>query len=401
MWPRILNATITAACCCGAYWTLRAGFAAYAAADFDKSALERGIRWTPGNPDYYAALAEADPAGALAGIRKAAELNPYSSGVWMEYSRVAEARTDFSVAEACLLKAVHLDNTFAPRWLLSEYYYRRGDARRFWPAIQGALAKSYDDVSPLFQKCWELTSDPDAVLQVMPPRADVLSQYLDFLVNQKNRLDLAVTVAERLQGFPDPKITSSPLNLCDRLLQAGQAGEAVRIWNGLARARLVPPGQLPGEHGAALTNGKFLQPFLEHGFDWRMTAVDGVYERGASDGSLRFTFSGKQPEQCELLSQWVPLTAGHKYKFRVRYETDGLEGETGLAWRVLDAKGGADLLAGSGRLAASTGAEQGLVFAAPANSSLARLVLGYQRVLGSSRISGSVTLSQSSVEFAE
>jgi tetratricopeptide (TPR) repeat protein len=114
----------------------------------------------------------------LAAIQKAAELNPYSSSVWMEYSKVAEARMDFGQAEACLLKAVRLDKTFAPRWSLSEYYYRRRDREHFWPAVKAALATSYDDASPLFQECWDLTTDGDVVLRAVPPRADVLSQYL-------------------------------------------------------------------------------------------------------------------------------------------------------------------------------------------------------------------------------
>jgi tetratricopeptide (TPR) repeat protein len=378
MLRRVLYGLIGVGCCCGAYWSLRIGYA-------------------PGNPDDYIRLAEADPKTALAAVRKAAELNPYSSGVWMQYSKVAEARMDFGLAEACLLKAVRLDKTFAPRWSLSEYYYRRRDTEHFWPAVQAALATSYDDVSPLFEECWDLTTDGNVVLQAMPPRADVLGQYLNFLVSQKNRLDLALPVAARLQGYADQEITPPLLNFCDRLLQTGQAAEAVRIWDGLARAKFVPYAPVSPERGAVLTNGKLVQPFLEHGFDWRMPPVDGVYTRG----SLRLIFSGKQPENCELLSQWLALSGSRRYKLRVRYETDGLDGETGLTWRVLEAKSGADLLNGSGRLQPGAGVEQEFMFLTPANATLARLVLGYGRVLGTGRISGSISMSEISLGFAE
>jgi tetratricopeptide (TPR) repeat protein len=402
MWRRMLPGLIAVVCCYGGYWSLRVGYAAYVAADFDKAALERGIRWAPGNPDYYAGLAEADPKEALAAVRKAVDLNPYSSSIWMEYSKVAEARMDFGQAEACLLKAVRLDNTFAPRWLLSEYYYRRRDTERFWPAVKAAFAASYDDVSPLFQECWDLTTDGDVVLQTMPPRADVLSQYLNFLVQQKNRLDLALPVATRLQGYADQDIIPPMLSFCDRLLLTGQVAAAVRIWDGLARAKFVPYAPLSPERGEGLTNGKLVQPFLEHGFDWRMPPVDGVYARGGgAKGSLQLTFSGKQPENCELLSQWLALSGSRRYKLRVRYETDGVDGETGLVWRILDAKGGADLLNGSGRLFAGAGAEREFVFLTSANTTLAKLVLGYGRVLGTGRIGGSVAVSEVSLGFAE
>jgi hypothetical protein len=48
---------------------------------------------------------------------------------------------------------------------------------------------------------------------------------------------------------------------------------------------------------------------------------------------LRLSFSGKQPETCEILSEFVPLAPARKYRLRIRYEANEIGGDTGLNWR--------------------------------------------------------------------
>jgi hypothetical protein len=109
---------------------------------------------------------------------------------------------------------------------------------------------------------------------------------------------------------------------------------------------------------------------------------------------LRLSFSGKQPETCEILSEFVPLAPARKYLLSVRYETDEIEGDTGLSWRVLDVRDGADLLEGTGQLKGKERVEgdEELSFTTPAETQLARVALMYQRVLGTVRITGSISL---------
>src|SRR5205085_2759077 len=101
-------------------------------------------------------------------------------------------------------------------------------------------------------------------------------------------------------------------------------------------------------------NGGFEKPFLSEAFDWRLFDLPGVAaRRGGSPAALRLSFSGKQPETCEILSQFVPLLPEKEYRLRILYETSGLEGETGLKWGVMDAASGVDLLEGAGSMTAS------------------------------------------------
>jgi len=386
------------------YWSIRLGYADLVATDRSRVTLEQAIRLAPGNPEYYVRLAQADPPSAVSAMEKAAALNPLNSALWMELSRVAEEQQDFRRAENALLNAVRVDKTFAPRWLLAQYYFRRRDEARFWPAMHSAMAASYDEVEPLFDDCWALASSPEMILQrAIPDRVDVLGQYLDYVL-AKDRLDLAAAVASKLTYRADRDDVPSLLSYCDRLLEDKQVTPALEVWNSLARNGLLDYAALAPEKGVSLTNGNFDKPFLMRAFDWRLVELPGVSARRVGKGAgLRLSFSGKQPESCEILSQYLPVAAGKKYRLGVRYEMSRLDGETGLSWRVLDVSDGSDLLEGTGPLAGREGAEseQGLAFATLAETQLVKLVLAYQRVLGTVRIEGEIVIRKVTVGFAE
>src|SRR5439155_6082102 len=112
--------------------------------------------------------------------------------------------------------------------------------------------------------------------------------------------------------------------------------EALEIWNSLSRKRLLDYPPLVPEKGISITNGNFDKPFLSRAFDWRLSDVPGVSaRRGGSPAVLRLSFTGKEPETCEILSELVPLAPRQKYRLRVRYVTSQLGQETGLSWRIL------------------------------------------------------------------
>jgi tetratricopeptide (TPR) repeat protein len=122
---RVVGAFIAMLCGYACYWSARWAIADYAMQNPSRSRIERALRLAPGNPDYYMRLAQVEPALALSALERAAVLNPLNSSVWIELAGAAEAHNDFRAAESSLLRAVQVDKTFAPRWLLAEYYSRR------------------------------------------------------------------------------------------------------------------------------------------------------------------------------------------------------------------------------------------------------------------------------------
>jgi len=397
---RIGGAWALIVCAYACYWSLRLAVADYIIQDLSPSTARIALRLAPGSPDYYLRLAQADPAAALSALRRAAEFNPRSSSVWMDLAAAAEQHDDLPQAESSLKRAVATDKTFAPRWLLAQFYFRRKDQARFWPSVRAALDASYDDVSPLFDMCWSLTQDPAAIPALaLPDRSTVSRQYLEYLL-ARNRLDLAAVVAIRTARQAASGDLPTLLIYCDRVLEKGGVSPAVAIWNLLAAKHLLHYPEVTPARGPSLINGSFSREFLAGGFDWRVsTPVEISFRQDLSAPGVWFNFFGRQPQHCELMNQYVPLEAGRRYRVVVNYETDGMEGDTGIGWRAMDVGTGADLLHGSGRIMASqshstAGTYQ---FETPGDTHLVKLILAYDRPLGAVRAEGSLALQNASL----
>jgi cytochrome c-type biogenesis protein CcmH/NrfG len=116
---RIIGVFASILCAYACYWAVRWSVADYAAKNPSPARIEFALRLAPENPEYYVRLAQADPAQALSAMQRATLLNPLSSSGWIELARASEAHHDLPGAEQSLLRAVQLDKTFAPRWLLA------------------------------------------------------------------------------------------------------------------------------------------------------------------------------------------------------------------------------------------------------------------------------------------
>jgi hypothetical protein len=108
---------------------------------------------------------------------------------------------------------------------------------------------------------------------------------------------------------------------------------------------------------------------------------------------LTIDFSGKQQENTDILTQYVPLVPRRRYVLAVRYRVSDIGAESGLMCAVNVGKG-QDLLKGQGLLpGGETGdLERKFEFETPEKTTMGRLIFGYHRILGTMRIEGSVTL---------
>ena len=376
------------------YWTVRLARADWLFLKGNPQSIQQAIRLAPGNPDYNSGWAQTEPDLAVDVLEKAVALNPINSSLRIELGLAAEEKGDFRKAEASLREAMRLDTSFAPRWALSDFYLHRHDAENFWPVVKAALAISYGDVSAQFRSCWALSSDPQTILErAMPDRLDVLRQYLGFLLNER-RIDAAEPVANKVLARADKAAVGALLNYCDGLLDAGRDREALTVWNGLSKRKLIPYAAFAAGAGEVPVNGDFRMPSLGAGFDWRLSSPDGIdIDAGGNPPALTLSFSGKQPENTEILGQYVLLLPGRQYVLSIRYRVAGIGAESGLMCRLLSANG-KDLLNGQGLLPGGTEGDikREIPFQTPDKTTLARLTFGYHRMLGTVRIEGSLTL---------
>jgi tetratricopeptide (TPR) repeat protein len=358
------------------YWTVRLEHADWLFVKGDAASVRQAVRLSPGNAEYATSLAQAEPDRAEPILKEAAAYNPRDASLRVELGLAAEQRGDFRDAEASLLEATRLDTGFGPRWALSDFYLHRGDASKFWPVTKAALAASSGDVSEQFRNCWALTSDAQTIMErAIPDRPAVLRKYLDFLV-AAGKLEAAEPVAVRVLATADREAVPSLVNYCDRMLEMWRGEQAMLVWNGLAQRKL------------AAESGR--------GFDWRISTPEGLRADRRAAG-LVVNFSGKQPESTEIVSQYVSFVPRRQYRLTVRYRASGIGAESGLRCTVALADG-VDLLDGRGLLAGGEAEmERDFPFQTPDRATLGRLVLAYRRMLGTTRIEGSLTVEKLAV----
>ena len=377
------------------YWSIRLGFADSQFRANTWSSVARATELDPANASYHAWLAEIreyegrDPDVEL---EIASRLNPSDSALWIRRALRAEGKRDLPRAEQLYIHAARIDRLYAPRWALANYYARVGDAEKFWPWARQALEIGYGDLSPLFRLCWSLTDDAELIRsKAIPPQPVILRKYLAFLT--QHHLDAAEPIARSLIANAGTVDTPILLQYCDRLIDRQSSQAAVSVWNALCQRRLIALPSLAPDRGIVLTNGNFQSEPLQQAFDWRTSAEPEIsVTRSASPLALRFHLSGKQPERCELLSQFVPLDPGREYRFRVEYKS-ALRSHSGLRWRL-------GKLAQSDELSGADWTWHQITFAS-GSSSLDRLTLGYDRAPGAVRAEGEIWLRNATIELVK
>ena len=299
-------------------------------------------------------------------LERAARANPLSSAPRIRLGLAAETRGDFSQAESWLLDAARVDRQFEPRWTLANFYFRREGWDEFWKWMRAALENSYGDRRLAFDLCWRVTQDADEVLsRAIPYQHDVLATYLYYVMDQHR--DAAGPVALKLAALRN--VVDVPLleSACDVLIDSGKVAEARALWE-----------QLGHRQTALIANGDFAKEPSGHGFDWRLAHAPGVTDTSLP-GSHRILLSGRQPESCELLRQFVTLEPGKKYSLRWEARTRGLVSPTGIAWNEQGSVESAEDWRGGS-----------LVFTA--STALMSMRLVYKRPAGQARAEGSVEI---------
>jgi hypothetical protein len=227
-----------------------------------------------------------------------------------------------------------------------------------------------------------MSDDPEIIRsRALPPDRRVLRSYLYFLLGE-SRLDAAEPIALDLATAATSEDADVLLDFIDRsLAQHNDISPLVTIWNFLCTRSVVPFSPVTLDH--ALTNGDFRFAPTSRGFDWRVPQGPDITAVRVSPRGLRIDLSGKQPEQCQLLGQFIPLPAARACRFRFSYRTSSVPPESGLRWRIL--------AAASPPLSSDDWKQQELSFSTQA-AKLARLALEYSRVPGTSRVEGSIAL---------
>ena len=371
------------------YFTGLAAWSDWVSRDATRAGILAAIRMTPENWTLYRMWGEFVPADGVAALNGAVARNPVNPQLRLESAEVLEAAGRNGEAETRLLEAVSLDRTATARVLAAEFYFRRGDEAHFLGSARGALAVAEKGDAEIFREYWAISNGQ--VGDVVPNRPEILPDYLDFLIDSR-RFDAAERVGTELMRVRRDKKGRAArvlMKYCTAMAREGRAEQAVAAWNWLARERAIPYAALGERAQEWVTDGDFQRELGDGaGFEWRRT--DAVFSEWVEKSrELRVTFSGKQPERCEVLSQEVALWPGREYWLRVKYEMRGIGAESGLRWKVALRDG---RVLGEAAMPGGVDSVEMRFGGDLQGAAMARLVLEYERALGTVRIEGEVAI---------
>ncbi|MBI4874490.1 MAG: hypothetical protein HY822_07645 [Acidobacteria bacterium] len=364
--------------CAGGYWSARLAWAGWLDREGFPESVRRAAELAPERADLRAR--QGDWAGAVS-------RNRFDAASWIRLGLDAEQRGDWRAAERSLLRAAEVDRLYEPRWALANYCFRRRDRERFWLWARAAAERSPETPIALFRLCRETTADWGEVFdRVAGGQERLLAGFLFWALPRADGPGLQ-RIARSAAETGEARDRDALNALLRRLLELGCSADALAAWNRLVERRVLDFEALRPEQGVSLTNGDFRRSPKGEAFNWALPENPGVTSR-ALDAGLRFEFSGRQPESCDLLVQTVPVSGGRRYRLRWRYRTGGIPPGAGPLW-----------LPGGSPLSSDGGSDAALEFATRPGEELVRLRLAYQRIPGTTRISGTLWLDSVRLEL--
>lgn len=317
-------------------------------------------------------------------------LNRFNAEADIKLGLQYEAAGNYAAAQQSLLHACSVDHSYLPRWTLANYYLRREDWPDFWKWARSAAEMPSGDIGALFALCWRVTPDPAQITaQIANNKPSFLRPYIGFLMS-KRQTTAAAFMASRLarHGSADSD-QSTLLSVINCLAGDGDAGQAVSLWHLLIQRHwIVEDATLPN-------NAEFAREPLPVVFDWQIPQSSGLHSVVGSSG-LETVFSGNEQGQCTIANQMVAVSPGD-YSLRYTYQTTGIPPGSGLRWEILNADTKV-VLGQSSSLSSEEGTQTSFNFSVPASAPLIDLRLAYQSSLGTSRISGTLTMQSTRIE---
>lgn len=336
---------------CSIYLVFTQAVAAWFFRQGTPEGVRKAIQWDPRNPDYYASLArlvqlglaDGDVGVALHLYEKATQLSPHNADYWAELGAAYEWAGRLDDAQRALERAKLLfPNSPDINWRLGNFYLRTGKTEQAFQNFQKAMLGDPNMRRGAFDLAWHATDDGKLILAAMiPPRQDILFQYLDYLAETR-RMEEANQVWERLLGLGARFEPKEAFPYLDALIARRQIDQLMAVWEKVLEKSAGEFRSRAADHNL-ITNGDFRSELLNGGLDWRVIPTEGVVVSvdgsGSRDGShsLRIQFDGKNNIDYSHIFQYVPVKPNAKYRFSGYMRAQAITTDSGPRVQLVDA----------------------------------------------------------------
>lgn len=313
--------------------------------------IEAAIRWDPANPAYYQALGTLEHLYANGGSSSeimqlywiATHLSPHDAQLWADLA----ASYDWAGRSDDALEAFRRARQLSPNspeinWRLANFYVRTGKIPEALGALRIVLLGDSAAGRKVFRLATNVTTDREAILEMLPPRAPVFFTYLQFCIERGDLLT-AEEIWARIVQLNLPFDAPAAFPYLDALIQHREVRKLEETWSALAErfpTQIVAPSTSLSN---LVTNGSFKLHILNGGLDWRVIAVEGATvsldsAKGPNGArALRIKFDGTHNLDYGHVFQYVPAQPNTRYRFAAHMRAEGITTDSGPRLQVCDA----------------------------------------------------------------
>jgi tetratricopeptide (TPR) repeat protein len=342
------------------YFAVREGVAGWY---FEKNLpqdIETAAKWDSRNPQFPDALAQLmrfysenpNPAPLVRLCETAVRLSPNDAHYWADLGSAYDWAGRPNDALHAFERARELfPNSPDINWSLANFYVRAGRLDDSLPLLQRILASSVFDQNQVFSLATRATANADVVIkEVLPAHPPFLENYFNFLI-ASNNLDAAKTVWSRLLESKQPFDLTYGVSYVNALIQHPDVDAASEVWSQLVarfpkemNPRLTSPN--------LVTNGNFVLPILNGGFDWRVFPIEGATvsvlpANPDTGGSLQIEFDGAHNVDYAHVLQFIRVEPKTRYAFTGEIRTRGVTTDSGPRFQIFDPQDMAHLFVSS------------------------------------------------------
>jgi tetratricopeptide (TPR) repeat protein len=328
------------------WFVLKAYGAQWFADRSDQASIEKAIALEPQNASYHDLLCRSmifvsqQPQKAVSECRKASELNPYSSSIWLDFAQAYFSIGNRELTDAAIHKALAVDPTTPDTaWSAANFFLIQDNTAEAIKQFAIVLREEPSLATPTLNICWQSLHDINRIQSIMPPNPEVYLAFIKLLLST-GELDSARQIWSSLMQLRAPFDYRQGMFYVDSLLQARSVAAASDAWKQLSlKSKELQAYSQPDN---LVTDGSLSREILNSGFDWRYTPRPEVgvtldsAEFHSADRSLRLTYNSNGSDAG--IFQYIAVQPATRYRLSAWVKSEEIETANGPSLTLSDAR---------------------------------------------------------------